>query len=275
MKRLLAIGILIISAAVLAFAECSESDKKALEAFDRAWGEAGVKGDRSALMNIYADDYTGLPGMLNKTQTIENTMKAFEADKADPQMADVVTHDNYFIACTATTATVTHRNVVTVKVGSGGKPETFWTRSVHFLEKRGGKWQVVSNAGGGGLDEYDIIGYMELDWNNAVKNRDMDWMEKNFAPDFSDVSSSTGRLMNKKQSMDDAKNDKSVYDSVETREMNIRIDRDMAVVTGIFNMKGRDDKGQPLDRSLRFTDTYIRRDGRWQVWATQGTTLTK
>jgi ketosteroid isomerase-like protein len=274
MKYLLAVGILIISSAAFVFGECSDADKKALEAFDRAWGQAGEKGDKNALMQIYADDYTGLPGMLGKTQTIENTMAAFEENKANPQMADVVTHDNYMISCTPNTATITHRNVVTTKVGTGGKEETFWTRSVHFLEKRGGKWQVVSNAGNG-LDEYAVIGYMELDWNNAIKNRDASWMEKNYASDFSDISSSTGRLMNKKQSMDDTLSDKSVYDAIDTTQMNIRVDGNMAVVTGIFHMKGRDDKGQPVDRSLRFTDTYIRRDGRWQVWATQGTNLPK
>jgi ketosteroid isomerase-like protein len=275
MKRLLLIGILIISAVTFAFGECSDADKKALEAFDRAWGQAGVNGDRNALMNIYADDYMGLGAMTGKTQTIEDTMKAFEAEKADPQLAAATTHDNYMISCTPNTASITHRNVVTVKVGTGGKEETFWTRSVHFLEKRGGKWQVVSNAGGGGLDEYAIIGYMELDWNNAIKTRDTNWMEKNFAADFSDVSSSTGKLMNKKQSIDDAKSDKSVYEITDTQDMNIRIDGNMAVVTGIFHMKGTDDKGQPMDRRLQFTDTYIRRDGRWQVWASQGTNLTK
>ena len=273
MKRLLLIGTLIISAATAALGVCSDADKKALEAFDRAWSDAGNKGDRDALMAIYADDYTGLPGMMGKTQAIENTMRTFEANKTNPSN-DVITYDNYIISCTANTATITHRNVVTTKNGTGGKDETFWTRSVHVLEKRGGKWQVVSNAGNG-LDEYAVIGYMEFDWNNAIKNRDFDWMEKNFAPDFSDISSTSGRLMNKRQSIEDAKADKSVYDSVETREMNIRVDGNMAVVTGLFIMKGRDDKGQPMERSLRFTDTYIRRDGRWQVWATQGTNIPK
>ncbi|HEY0461913.1 MAG TPA: nuclear transport factor 2 family protein [Pyrinomonadaceae bacterium] len=274
MKRLLAIGILISSAAVFAFGECSDLDKKALESFDRAWGQAGEKGDKNALMAIYADDYTGLPGMLNKTRTIETTMATFEENKANPQMADVVTHDNYFISCTAASATITHRNIITTRVGTGGKEETFWTRSVHVLEKRGDRWQVVSNAGNG-LDEYAVIGYMEMDWNNAVKTRDWTWMEKNFAPDFSDISSSSGKLMNKKESIEDSKGDKAKYFTVDTQGMNIRIDGNMAVVTGTFHLKGQDEKGQSVERSLRFTDTYIRRDGRWQVWASQGTALAK
>ncbi len=179
-----------------AFGECGEADKKALEAFDRAWGEAGVKGDRNALTAIYADDYTGLPAMQNKTQTIEGTMKASETDRANPQMADKISHDNYMITCTPNSAVITHRNIVTTKNGAGGKEETFWTRSVHFLEKRGGKWQVVGNAGNN-LDEYAMLGYMELDWNTADRNKDMSWFEQNYAADYSNVSSRTAKISNK------------------------------------------------------------------------------
>ncbi len=125
MKRILAMLVLTLAAVGYVFGECSDADRKALEAFDRAWGDAGVNGDRTALMNIYADDYAGLPGMLNKTVTIEDTMKAFERNKANPQMADKITHDNYMISCTPTTATITHRNIITTKDGAGGKEETF------------------------------------------------------------------------------------------------------------------------------------------------------
>jgi len=44
-------------------------------------------------------------------------------------------------------------------------------------------------------------------------------------------------------------------------------------VTGVNHVKGRDDKGQAIDRRTRFTDVFIQRDGRWQVLATQGTVV--
>jgi hypothetical protein len=31
----------------------------------------------------------------------------------------------------------------------------------------------------------------------------------------------------------------------------------------------------PFDVTLRFTDTYIKRDGRWQAWASQATMIPK
>jgi ketosteroid isomerase-like protein len=263
---------MIAAFAVAAAAGCSDADKKALEAFDRAWGSAGENGDKAALMKIYADDYTGLPGMQGKMDTITETMKAYERNKANPAGADKVTHDHYFITCTANSATVTHRNTVWTPDGTGGKPETFYTRSVHFLEKRNGNWQVVSNAGGGGLDDYAVVWYLEQDWNNAVLKKDKEWFEKNYAPDFSSISSTSATLMNKQQDIADSMDPKVTMDLVETTGMNIRIDGNFAVVTGVFRTKGKDDKGA-FDRRIRYTDTWIRRDGRWQAWASQGTVI--
>lgn len=272
MRHIFLILVLTFTFTGFAFGECADADKKALEAFDRAWGEAGVKGDRNALMAIYADDYTGLPDMQNKTQTIEATMKAFETNKANPQMVDKISHDNYQITCTPTSAVITHRNIITTKNGTGGKEETFWTRSVHMLEKRGGKWQVVGNAGNS-LDEYAMLAYMEMDWNTADVKRDMGWFERNFAADYSGISSGTAKIFNKTQELENYKNDKSRTEWNQLSEMDIRIDGNTAIVTGINHVKGRDEKGQPMEYRLRFTDTFIKRDGRWQVWATQGTRI--
>lgn len=272
MKRILAMFVLMFAAAGYAFGECSEADKKALEAFDRAWGEAGVKGDRAALMNVYADDYVSIPQMMNKMTTVENTMKAFEADKANPQMTDKVTADNYMITCTPTTATITHRNVVTTMNGAGGKEETFWSRSVHVLEKRGGKWVVVSNAGHG-LDEYDMLGYMEMDWNNAYKMRDTAWFERNYANDMTEVDSSDGKIVGKKAAIAAMNADKSVIEWMMIEALDTRVEGNTAIVTSILHAKGRDEKGAAFDRRTRYTDTFIKRDGRWMVWASQGTRI--
>jgi len=250
-----------------AFGQCSDADKKALEALDRAWGMAGEKGDKAALMDIYADDYMGMPGMQNKMSTIEGTMKAFEANKKNPN-PDKITHDSYLITCTANSGTITHRNIIWTADGAGGKPETFWTRSIHFLEKRGGKWQVVSNAGHS-MDDYMILGYLENDWNEAGIKKDKAWFEKYFADDYTSVSSRTGKLFNKQEdiaSLNDAGGD----EWAELSQLAIRIDGNTAIVTGVNHVKGKDDKGVAYDVKVRFTDTWIKRDGRWQAWSTAG-----
>lgn len=263
---------LVAATAISVAAECSDADKKALEAFDHGWSTAGQSGDKPKLMTILADDFTGFPGMIGKTASIDGTMATFERNKANPAGADKSTSDHYRISCTATSATITHRNTVWTPDGTGGKPETFYSRSVHVLEKRGGNWQVVSNAGGG-LDDFGVLWYLEQDWNDAVWKKDRAWFEKNYAADFTSISSMTAKVMSRAEDIADTVNDKGTMELVETTGMNIRIDGDHAIVTGTFRTKGKDDKGVAFDRKIRYTDAWIRRDGRWQAWSSQGTTI--
>ncbi len=272
MKKIISISVLILVSALAAFAQCSDADKKALEAFDHAWSEAGLKGDKAALTAIYADDYVGLPGMAGKTTAIDNAMRAFERNKANPAGADKTTYDNYIISCTPNSATVTHRNTVWTPMGEGGKPETYYSRSVHVFEKRGGKWQVVSNAGND-LDEYAILWYLEQDWNTAFWKKDTDWFKKNFAEDFSNISSETGAITDKAAELASIGGDKSTYDLVETTDMNINIEGRTARITGIFHLKGKDDKGKAFDTRMRYTDIWVKREGRWVAWSSQGTPM--
>ncbi len=271
MKKILSITVLIFACSFAAIAQCSDADKKALEAFDRAWSVAGTGGDKAVLMNIYADDYVGMPGMQSKTAAIDATMATFERNKTNPSQ-DKTTYDHYMISCTANSATVTHRNTVWTPMGEGGKPETFYTRSVHVLEKRGGKWQVVSNAGNG-LDEFAVLWYLEQDWNDAVWKKDTEWFKKNFAEDFSSVGSEDGKLTDKAADIASVAGDKSTYDLVETTDMNINIEGRTARITGVFHLKGKDDKGKAFDKKIRYTDIWVKRDGRWVAWSSQGTII--
>jgi ketosteroid isomerase-like protein len=271
MRRILAVSLLMIAAASIAFSQCSDADKKKLEAFDRAWGEASVRGDQAFLQNVYADNYVGLAsvGMTSKTQTINDTVKQAALDKANPNAAKV-THDYYMITCSPNSATITHRNVITEN--AGGKEQTFYTRSVHVLERHGDNWQVVSNAGHP-LNDAGALLYMEREWNDAAKRGDAAWFERNYADDASDISSRTGVRHTKAEEIASMKGDKSVLDSLELSELEARVEGNAAIVTGINEVKGKDEKGQAFSRRTRFTDTYIKRDGRWQVWATQGTLI--
>lgn len=272
MKNTILLITLILATAFSVAAECSDADKKALAELDGKWGKAGLSGDKAALMALYADDYMGLPAMQNKASAIDATMATFERNKANPAGADKVTYDHYIISCTPMTATITHRNTVWTPHGTGGKPETFYTRSVHFLEKRNGNWQVVSNAGND-LDDYGILWYLEQDWNNAIWKKDKAWFEKNYAADFTSISSTSAKVMSREEDIADTVNDKSTFDVVETTGMNIRIDGNFAIITGTFRLKGKDEKGSAFDRKMRYTDTWIKRDGRWQAWSSQGTPI--
>lgn len=267
MKLLITTTFVVAIAAANVLAECGDADKKALKAFDHAWSVAGQNGDRNTLMTIYADDYVGFPNMESKMTAIENTMSTFEANKANPSAAAQTKYDNYMISCTPVSATIIHRNST-----SSGDGTVTYSRSAHFLEKRGGKWQVVSNAGGS-LTDSGVIWYLEQEWNDALMNKDKAWFENNFASDFTGVSGTSGQLMNKAQEIADSTSPGTMFDLVETTDVNVRVDGDAAIVTGVFHIKGKDAKGAAFDQRFRYTDVWIKRSGRWVVWASQGTPI--
>ena len=249
------------------FAQCSDADKRSLEAFDRAWGEAGEKVDRAALMSIYADDFMDVSpaGTTNKTQSIDNVVRQAETDRANPAMVSKVDHDYYIISCTPNSALITHRNVITRPNGT-----KFYTRSVHALEKRNGKWVVVSNAGHP-LSDAGILLYMEHEWCDADMKNNTPWFERNFADDFTGIGARDGSLTNKREEIDSMK--KVTIDSEEVSEINVRMEGDTGIVTGVDRVRGKDDKGKAFDRTNRYTDVYVKRDGRWQVLSSQGTPI--
>lgn len=268
MTRILAVAALLSAAPAPLHAQCTDADRAALEALDKSWGEAGQRGDRSYLDALYAGNFVGhsIAGPVDKTTTLANTMRSAELNKINPQPLAIP--DRYLITCTARTATITHRAMQ--PASNGGIPS--YGRSIHFLERVGNRWQVVSTTGHL-LDDTALLTYMELEWNDAIRRHDGTWLEANYAPFGIEVSSRTGLLENKAALIASAKADKRIFDALEMSDVNVRVEGDAAVVTGINHARGKDGDGKPFDRRIRFTDTFIKRDGRWQVWASQGTPI--
>lgn len=271
MKHFLGAAFVLLLVSPVVFGQCTDADRQKLEAFDRAWGDAGQRGDAVFLQTVYADDYMNMTptGSFNKTRAIENAVKTAARNKTNPNPARI-SHDYYIITCGPKTATITHRNVIVDKVD--GKDQTFYTRSVHFLEKRGNDWKVVSDAGGPLNDEGQLL-YMEREWNDADKKHDMAWFERNYEEDAIDISSRTGAMHTKAEVLASMKDDKMSFDTMDLSDMDARVEGNTAVVTGINHVKGRDDKGVAFDRRVRFTDVFLKKDGRWQIIATQGTLI--
>lgn len=272
MRRAIATMILVLSTVGVASAECTDADKQALEALDRAWSKANETGDRAALMNILSDEYMALPAMTGKAVAIDNSIAAFERQKTGAEPRDEISYDRYMITCGGNTATMTHRTIINTKSGTGGMPETIWTRSIHVFEKRAGKWQIVSSTGNE-MDDAMTLSYLELDWTDAYLKRDKGWFEKHYAPDFVGLSSLTGKLSGKAADIADTMNDKGTVEMAETTGISVNVDRNVAIVTGTYQWKGKDEKGVAYDRRIHFIDTWVRRNGRWMVLASAGSQI--
>ena len=260
---------LIACSTLPARAICSEADRQALIKFDKDWSAANGSGDRMAIAAFYAEEFMTFPNMIDKNGAVSNAVAAFERNKVNPQAVATTLTDHYQITCSSTTATMTHRNTTTP---AGGKGQPTYSRSVHFLEKKNGKWVAVSNAGGP-LSDSDMLRYMELDWIEAVRSRNFEWFENNYASDFTEVSFMTGEIHNKRQTIEAMKADKTVFESMNISEVNVRVDGNSAIVTGLGHARGKSPDGTPFDIRLRFGDTFIKRDGHWLAWSSQATMI--
>ena len=264
MKRLLGVTVLGLAGAFAgqAQAACSAADKAELEALDRAWSEAGRKGDKAAIAQFYSDDFHDLaPGAPQDKQAAIAAVSAGGNGE--------VTHDFYEIHCNGDSALVTHRNVGTWT--DGDESGTWYSRSVHHLVREGGKWRVLANAGHP-LDEAGVVTYLDLEWNQADLAGDKAWFERNLAGDYIGIGSRNGAMQGKKQAVADV--GKYKVTQADSTDVMVQVEDDVARVSGIYHYAGTDDKGQPFNRKVRYIDTWIQRDGRWQVWSSQGTEIT-
>jgi uncharacterized protein (TIGR02246 family) len=76
-----------------------------------------------------------------------------------------------------------------------------------------------------------------------------------------------GKVMNKAQSLADAKATK--YTSADYENVQVTVFGDTAIAIGGGKFKGTDSSGKPMDSHVRFTDTWVKMpDGKWQCVAT-------
>ena len=240
MSRFLAAGALLcVVSSTPVFAECSVSDRAALQAFDVAWTKATVTGDRAALTTMLSDNFgnTNVIGGGSKAGNIDNAVRNVALNAANPQPQ--ATQDHYAFICSGPLATIIHRNTAPAVA-----PATYptYSRTLHVLEKKGNAWQAVTSMNNALTDQQALM-YMEQDWNDAWKTHDVAWIEKNYAPFARDVDAVTGAVMRKAETIEAMKKNKETYDVLELSDMSVRVEGDVGVVSGINTIKGKDSAG--------------------------------
>jgi hypothetical protein len=91
-------------------------------------------------------------------------------------------------------------------------------------------------------------------------------LERVLTADFT-LTLSNGDVSTRADEINELRGGKVHYDVFENYDMIVRLYGDnMAVVLGKTHVKGTAE-GKPFDRVVQFTDTLIKRDGRWQLAA--------
>jgi ketosteroid isomerase-like protein len=106
-------------------------------------------------------------------------------------------------------------------------------------------------------------------WEAAIGKHDMAAVEAMVADDFAGVSSK-GKVSNRRSVLSEMKKDKDTYTSAKNEKLDVHMyGASVAVVVGTSREKGTDKDGKAFDRSFRFTDTWLDRNGKWQCIASQ------
>ena len=114
---------------------------------------------------------------------------------------------------------------------------------------------------------------LENQWLKSQKTNNADLLAPLYADKFVSTGSD-GKVMNKSESIADAKATKLT--SAEYENVQVTVFGDTAIAVGGATEKGTDSTGKPLDIHDRFTDTWVKMpSGKWQCVATHVSTIKK
>jgi len=112
----------------------------------------------------------------------------------------------------------------------------------------------------------------EQDWADAYLKGDAARLAEIEADDYISTDPS-GHVYNKAQDIADVKSGTFKAESFKLDDMKVTmVNATAAVVTGRTTIKGKY-QGQDISGQYRFTDTWVKRQGRWQCIASQSTAI--
>jgi ketosteroid isomerase-like protein len=131
---------------------------------------------------------------------------------------------------------------------------------------------VVTSAGAQNpstqSDEQALI-QLERDWNAALHRKDVSFIANVLADEFV-VTTSSGERATRAQELALVAEFDQQIDSVKLDEFTVKVYDNTAVVWFTEHLVGRR-QGAQVEVTFRYTDVFVRRAGRWQCVASQGT----
>jgi ketosteroid isomerase-like protein len=116
---------------------------------------------------------------------------------------------------------------------------------------------------------------IETRWSKALQTRDAAFVESILADDYV-VTTEKGKVLNRSGAIKDVKTDTDAVEQTSNSNVMVHsIKSDAAVVTGMSRDVGKDKDGKKFDRTYRWTDTFVNRNGKWQCVATQITLVSQ
>ena len=273
-------GILVLVVIVALVAGCAPKadapkDVAAIKAMAAAYGQAATAGDVTAVSDQYTDDAVRLepnaPMLVGKEAIRAGWQKWL--DQYLHEEVDVA--EDVRVVGDLAFARGTYTAKATPKVSGGAVINDKGKWVSIYRRQSGGSWkiavdiwntdmplaQVLSPAS---ADEQALL-QIERDWIAAWQKQDPVALDGILADGF--VENYQGQTTTKKQMIADMKAGVNKIESAEVSDMRAVVFGDQAVVNGISASKGLE-RGKPIDRKMRWTDVYEKRDGHWRARAT-------
>jgi ketosteroid isomerase-like protein len=133
-----------------------------------------------------------------------------------------------------------------------------------------GQAKKVGTAMAGGSVEQTLL-RTEDEWAQAYVKRDPAPLRRILADDYVGTSA-RGTVRNKAQEITEVTASSDTAQSATNEDMKVHVYGNAAVVTGRGVETGRNKDGA-YTRRFRFTDTFVKRGGRWQCVASHGSPI--
>jgi ketosteroid isomerase-like protein len=117
----------------------------------------------------------------------------------------------------------------------------------------------------------DQIKEREQNWAQATIKEGAAAVDQYEADDIIDTDPS-GRVTDKAQDKTDLSSGDLKFQSIELSDLKVHVYGNTAVAAGTSTLKGTY-KGQDISGRYRFTDTWVKRNGKWQAVASQSTKI--
>lgn len=261
---------------ILTFSGCapkidSPADIAAIKAMVADYGKAASAGDAKTVANYYTEDALRMepnaPKLVGKAaigSTWQSFLDKYTADEQDVA-EDVWTVNDLAVARGTYTAKSTPKTPGGSVIDDKGK----WIAV--YRRQAGGDWKIVADIWNtdqpvaqvlypGDAEEQTLL-QLERDWTAAWQKMDAKALDDLLAPGF--VENNDGQITTKAQMVANVKAGAYKVESAQASDMRALIFGDQAVVNGLTTAK-QTFHGKDVSGTMRWTDVWIKRNGRWQ-----------
>ncbi|MCS5600023.1 MAG: nuclear transport factor 2 family protein [Rhodospirillales bacterium] len=113
----------------------------------------------------------------------------------------------------------------------------------------------------------EVLTKLSIPWGKASLTKDTDHLKRIWADDFSYIGAD-GVVSDKEANLAVYEDDNNTYTSAANTAFNVRVySKNFAVTDGDTYVVGKDKDGKPFSKKWRFSNVWVRKNGKWQVVA--------